>query len=75
MRTSPQSGIKSSFETALICTTSHRIPASAGTNRGPERGDLRAVRRKDLLDAAEGEEDRDGEVGVSRVGWDHARKP
>ena len=75
MSISPQLGIKLSFEAALICTTSRRIPASASPNQGPEQGDLRAVRKKDLLDAAEGEEDRDGEVGVSRVGWDHARKP
>ena len=35
--TSPQSGIKSSFLIALICTTSLRILASASTNEGLER--------------------------------------
>jgi len=38
--TSPQSGIKSSLSIALICTTRRQIPASAGTNHGPEKGDL-----------------------------------
>ena len=33
---SPQSGIKSSFSMALICTTSRRIPASASTHQGSE---------------------------------------
>jgi len=33
-------GGKSSFSTALNCTTSHRIPASASTNHGPEKCDL-----------------------------------
>ena len=31
---------KSSFSIPLICTTNRRIPASAGTNQGPEKGDL-----------------------------------
>jgi len=34
--TSPNSGIKSSFSIALICTTSRRIPASAIINQGSE---------------------------------------
>ena len=38
--TSPQSAIKSSFSIALICTTSHRIPVSASTNQGPEKGEV-----------------------------------
>ena len=38
--TSPQSRIKSSFPIALIFTTSRRIPASASTNNGPEKGDF-----------------------------------
>jgi len=32
--------IKSSLSIALICTTSQRIPASASTNQGSEKGDL-----------------------------------
>jgi len=40
-----QRGSKLSFSIALICTTSHRIPAGAGTNEGPETGDLMRVRR------------------------------
>ena len=36
--TSPQKEIKSSFSSALICTTRRRIPASASTNHGPEKG-------------------------------------
>ena len=35
--TSPQSGIKSSFLVALMCTTTCWIPASARTNQGPEK--------------------------------------
>jgi len=38
-------GSKSSFSIALICTTGHRIPASASTNQGSEkRGPRRAGR-------------------------------
>jgi len=37
---SSQSGIRPGSQSILICTTSHRIPASASTNHGPERGDL-----------------------------------
>jgi len=33
-------GIKSSLSVALMCTKRRRIPASAGTNQGPEKGDL-----------------------------------
>jgi len=36
----PQSVIKSSFSIALIWATSRRIPASASTNKGTEKGDL-----------------------------------
>ena len=32
--------IKSSFSIALICTTSRRVPANAGTNQETEKGDL-----------------------------------
>jgi hypothetical protein len=32
--------IKSSFSIALMCTPSHRIPASASSNHGPEKGHL-----------------------------------
>jgi len=38
--TSHQSGITSSFSIAFMCTTSRWIPASAGTNQGPEKCDL-----------------------------------
>ena len=36
----PSRGIESSFSMALVCTTSRRILASAGTTHGPEKGDL-----------------------------------
>ena len=35
-------GGKPSFSNAFICATSYRIPASASTNQGPGKGDLRA---------------------------------
>ena len=35
-----QSESKSSFPIALICTTTRRMPVGAGTNQGPENGDL-----------------------------------
>ena len=38
--TSPKDGIRSSLSSALMCTTSRRISASSGTNRGPGQGDL-----------------------------------
>ena len=37
--TSPQSGIKSSFSTALIRNARRRIPASASSNFGTEKGE------------------------------------
>ena len=37
------SGIKSSFSNSLICTTSRQIPASATTDQGPQKGDLRLL--------------------------------
>ena len=36
---SPPSGIKPSFSMALICTTRRRIPLSASTNQGSEKGE------------------------------------
>jgi hypothetical protein len=36
----PQSGIKSSVSVALMCTKRRRVPASASTNQGPEKGDF-----------------------------------
>ena len=36
----PQSGIKSSFSIALICTARCRTPASASTNQGSEEDNL-----------------------------------
>ena len=36
----PQTGSRSSFPVALICTTCRPIPASSGTHQGPEKGDL-----------------------------------
>jgi len=38
--TSPQSGIKSSFLIALICTRSRRTRASASAKQGHGQGDL-----------------------------------
>jgi len=34
------SGTKSSFSTALMCTTCRQIPASSSTHRGAKKGDL-----------------------------------
>ena len=39
-RGGPSRGGKSYFSCALICTTNRRIPVSASTNQGPEKGDL-----------------------------------
>jgi len=39
-RMRPQRVNKSSFSIALICTTSHRMPAGASANQGSETGDL-----------------------------------
>jgi len=36
----------------LICTTGRRIPASASTNHGPEKGDLIQAAKKLLADEA-----------------------
>ena len=36
----PQSGIKPSNSIIVICSKSHRIPARACTNQGPQKGDL-----------------------------------
>ena len=44
--TSPQSGIKSSLKLALVCTTRRRIPVSASTNQGPEKGNLVSYLRR-----------------------------
>ena len=38
--TSPQGWIKSSFSIALMCSTTRRVPASAGTTRGAEKDDV-----------------------------------
>jgi hypothetical protein len=41
---SPQTGKKTPFPIAFICSKSRRIPASASTNQGPEKGDLIPLR-------------------------------
>ena len=38
--TYPQSEIKPYLPIALMCTAAHRIPVSASTKQGPEKGDL-----------------------------------
>ena len=43
--TTPNRGGKSSFQTALICTTRRRIPASPSAKNGSEKCDLKQERR------------------------------